>query len=94
MVTVRVSVPLTPVTVIIVVPAVAVLEAVSVRMLLAPVADVGLKTPVTPAGSPPAVSATAPVKPPVRAMPIVLVPLAPTFMLRLPGFALRVKSGI
>ena len=92
--TVRVSVPLTPVTVTVVVPRVAVLEAVKVMMLVAPVADAGLNAAVTPAGRPLALKATAPVNPPERVIPIVLVPLAPTATLRLAGLADRVKSGV
>jgi hypothetical protein len=85
---------LAPVTVTVVVPAIAVVEAVRVRMLLAPAADAGLKAAVTPPGRPLALSATAAVNPPVRVMPIVLVPLAPTAMLRLAGLADREKSGV
>ena len=47
----------------VVVPTVAVLEAVNVKMLLGPVADAGLNAAVTPAGWPLALSATAPVNP-------------------------------
>jgi hypothetical protein len=73
------SVPLVPVTVTVVEPAAAVLEAESVSTLLVPVVVVvaGLKLAVTPLGRPLAVNETAPVKPLRRVMAIVLVPLPP-----------------
>ena len=94
MATVRLNAPLAPVTVTVVVPTVAVVEAVNVSMLVDPVTDAGLKAAVTPVGSPLALRATAPVNPPVRVIPIELVPEAPTVMLRLAGLAERLKSGV
>ena len=81
-------------TVTVVVPAVAVLETVKVSALLVLVADAGLNAAVTPAGKPLALRATAAVNPPVRVMPIVLVPVAPTLTLRLDGVADSEKSGV
>jgi hypothetical protein len=49
---------------------------------------------VTPAGKPLALNVTPAVNPPVRAMLIVLVPLAPRLIVRLGGLAERVKSGV
>ena len=63
-------------------PKVAVLEAASVKTVLAPVVEVGLNVAVTPLGKPLAVNATLPVKPPVRVMLIVLVPLVPRVMVK------------
>jgi hypothetical protein len=93
-VVVRVRVPLTPVTVTVAAPIVAVAEAVKVRMLLLPEADAGLKAAVTPAGSPLAVSATLAVNPPVRVMFMVLVTLPPWFTATLAGVAESVKFGV
>jgi hypothetical protein len=70
------SEPLVPVTVTFVVPAVAVLEAVKVKLLV-PVVDAGLKLAVTPAGKPLAASATVPLNPFCGATVMVLLPLAP-----------------
>ena len=81
-------------TVTVVVPAVAVLETVKVSALLVLVADAGLNAAVTPAGKPLALRATAAVNPPVRVMPIVLVPVAPILTLRLDGLADSEKSGV
>jgi hypothetical protein len=77
MVVVRVSPPPVPVTVTVAEPSVAVPEAVSANAPLFPVVEAGLKLAVTPAGSPLALSATLLVKPPVRAIVIALIPLAP-----------------
>jgi hypothetical protein len=71
------SEPLVPVIVTVALPVAAVLEAASVSTALVPFDDVGLKLAVTPLGSPLAENATLPVNPPVRAMLIVAVPLAP-----------------
>ena len=71
-----VSVPLTPVIVIVAAPSVAVLEAVNVRVLVL-VVEAGLNAAVTPAGNPLALSATAPANPPDGVTVIVLVPVAP-----------------
>jgi len=75
-VVVCVSVPLTPVIVIVAAPRVAVPEAVKVRVLV-PVVEAGLKAAVTPAGNPLALSDTLPVNPPEGVTVIVLVPVAP-----------------
>src|SRR5262245_51195350 len=87
--TVRVSPPPVPVTVTDEVPVAAVAEAASVTTLLLAVVEAGLKVAVTPAGRPLAVNATAPVKL-VRAIVIVLVPLAPWTPVRAVGLAGRV----
>src|SRR5262249_5696311 len=58
------------------VPVAAVLEAASVRALLPPVVEGGLKVAVTPLGNPVALKATLLVNPPLRVMVIVLAPLA------------------
>jgi hypothetical protein len=73
---------------------VAVPEAVKVNTLLVPVAEPGLKLALTPLGNPPALKATAPVKPPVRVIAIVLVPLAPRLTVRLVGLAANEKSCV
>jgi hypothetical protein len=86
--------PPVPVTVIVAAPSVAVLDAERVRTLLPPVVEDGLKPAVTPLGNPLAPKATLPVKPPVRAIVIVLVPLAPRLMVRLVGEADSEKSGV
>src|SRR5262245_39252045 len=88
--TVRVSPPPVPVTVTGEVPVAAVAEAASVTTLLLAVVEAGLKVAVTPAGKPLAVNATAPVKL-VRAIVIVLVPLAPWTTVRAEGLAESVK---
>src|SRR5215510_8925839 len=88
-----VRLPLVPVTVTLVVPVVAVAEAVKVSTLLLPVAEAGLKLAVTPAGRALLVKATAPVNPPVRVMLMVLLPLAPWATESVAGAAARLKSG-
>jgi hypothetical protein len=87
-----VRVPLVPVTVTVAGPAVAVLEAVKVRVLV-PVVDAGLKLAVTPAGKPLAARATVPVKQLLDATVIVLLPVAPWATVRLAGLADSEKSG-
>ena len=79
--------------VIAVVPAVAVVPALSVRTLEVLDASrlAGAKLPVTPAGSPLSDSDTAPVKLPPRAMVSVTVPVPATFMLTDGVGALRVS---
>jgi hypothetical protein len=72
----------------------AVAEAVKVTVLVAPVAEAGLKLALTPAGRPLADSATAPVKPPLRAMLIVLVAVPPCGTTTLEGLAASVKFGV
>lgn len=85
-----VRVPLVPVTVTLVVPVAAVLEAVNVTVLL-PVVDAGLKLAVTPEGKPLAESATLPVNPPNGETVTVLLPVPPWVTLAL--VAVREKSG-
>jgi hypothetical protein len=92
--TLRVRPPPAPVTATVAAPSVAVLDAVRVRMLLPPVAGFGLKLPDTPDGNTPRLNVTPAVNPPVRVMVIVLVPLAPRFMVRLAGEADSEKSGV
>src|SRR5262245_22831394 len=93
-VVVRVRFPPVPVTVIVAAPSVAVLDAARVRTLLLPVAGFGLGFAVTPAGNPLALNVTPSVKPPVRVIVIVLVPLAPRLIVRLAGEADSEKSGV
>ena len=90
----RVNPPPTPVIATVAGPVVAALEAVSVNTLLVPVAGFTLKLAVTPAGNPVALRATELVKPPVRVMVTVLVPLAPRLTVRLAGLAESAKSGV
>jgi hypothetical protein len=90
----RVKPPPEPVIVTVAGPVVAAPDAAKVRTLEFPVADVGLKLAVTPAGNPLAPNATPPVKPPLRVMAIVLIPLAPRFIVRLAGLAASAKSGV
>src|SRR5262245_44402730 len=85
--------PPAPVTVTVAPPSVAVLDAERVRTLLLPVAGFAPKFGLTPIGNPLALNVTPAANPPVRAMLIVLVPLAPRLIVRLAGFAERVKSG-
>jgi hypothetical protein len=83
-------------TVIVEVPAVAVLLAVKVRVELpepGAAMDVGLNAAVTPAGSPLAESDTAELKPPEIVVEIVLVPVPPAATERLVGDALSAKFG-
>src|SRR5262245_44471469 len=93
MAVVRVRLPPVPLTVTVERPVVAVLEAVRVKVVLAPVVEAGEKLAVTPLGRPLAVKATLPVKPPVRVIAIVLVTLDPRLTVRLPGLAASEKSG-
>lgn len=93
MVVVWVSVPLTPVTVIVEVPMVAVLDAVKVSALV-PVVDAGLNAAVTPAGSPLALRATLPANPPEGATVIVLAPVPPCATETLAGAADKAKLGV
>jgi hypothetical protein len=90
----RVSPPPVPVTVTVAAPSVAVLDADRVRTLLLPVTGLTLKLAVTPAGNPLALNETELVKPPVRVIVIVLVPLAPRLTVRLAGLAESAKSGV
>jgi hypothetical protein len=75
-VAVWVRLPEVPVRMTVASPSVAVLEAVNVNVLAVVVLE-GLKDAVTPLGRPLAVSATAPVKPPIGVTVIALVPAAP-----------------
>jgi hypothetical protein len=93
-VVVRVRPPPVPVIVTVAAPRVAVLEALKVRALLPPVAGFVLKLAVTPLGNPLALKVTPPVKPPVRVIVIVLVPLAPRLIVRLEGLGEIEKSGL
>jgi hypothetical protein len=91
-VVVAVRLPLVPVTVTVAVPAVAVLEAARVSVLV-PVVDVGLKLAVTPLGNPLAVSATDPVNPFDGVTVMVLLPLAPWATESVAGLADSEKVG-
>ena len=96
-VVVRVSPPPVPVTVTLVIPVAALLDAVRVSVLLVPVVDAGLNVAVTPLGNPPALKATLEEKPPFRVIVIALVPLAPRLTVNVVGFADSVKfaaSGV
>jgi len=84
--------PATPVIVTVVVPAVAVALAVSVRTL-EPVAGFVPNAAVTPAGTPDANNVTPPVKPFDGVMVIVLVPPAPCAIVTLFDAAERPKLG-
>src|SRR5262245_3355796 len=76
-VAVRVRPPPAPVMVMVAAPGVAALAAVMVSAALVPVVEGGLKLAVTPLGRPLTLRATLLAKPPVRAIVIVLVPVAP-----------------
>jgi len=89
---VRVSMPLVPVTGTVAVLTVAVGEAVNVKVLV-PVVGFGVNVAVTPAGKPPMLKATLPVKPPLRVAVIVLVAVPPCRTETLPGFANSAKFG-
>jgi hypothetical protein len=83
-------------TVIVEVPAAAVLAAVKVSVELpepGAAIDVGLNAAVTPVGSPVAERDTAELNPPETVVEIVLVPLPPAATERLVGDALSVKLG-
>jgi hypothetical protein len=93
----RVNPPPVPVTVTVIIPIVAALDAVRVSELLVPVVVAGLNVAVTPLGSPLALKATLEEKPPLRVIVIALVPLAPRFIVKLDGVAESVKfaaSGV
>ena len=78
-------------------PSVAVAEAVSVTTLVVPVVVVvcGTNAAVTPVGKPVAVKATVLANPLRRAMVIVLLlPVAPRFIVKAVGFGVRLKSGV
>ena len=86
------SVPDTPVMVMVDDPVVALAVAAKVTVLVE-VAGFGLNDAVTPLGRAEVLKVTLPLKPFSGAMVIWLVPLAPCAMLTEVGFALRVKSG-
>jgi hypothetical protein len=94
MVVVFVRLPPIPVIVTVAGPVVAVVDALSVRLLVDPLVDVGLKLAVTPPGNPLALNATLPVNPPVRVMVMTLLPLAPRLIDRVAGFVDSKKSGL
>jgi hypothetical protein len=79
-----------PVMVTVAVPVVAVPLAVSVRVLV-PVVLAGLNDALTPVGRPDADKLTLPLKPPCGLMVMLLVPLAPSMMVKLLGDAESVK---
>jgi hypothetical protein len=85
--------PPAPVIVTVACPVDAVFDAAKVRALEFPVVEVGLKLAVTPAGNPLAPNATLSVKPPVRVIVIVTIPLAPWSIARVDGVAASEKSG-
>jgi hypothetical protein len=89
----RLRPPPEPLIVTLTAPVVAVFEAASVKVLLAPVVEAGLNVAVTPLGNPVALKATLLVNPPLRVILMVLAPLAPRLMVRLDGFAASVKFG-
>jgi hypothetical protein len=69
--------PLVPVIVTVAGPVAAVANAARVTTVLLPLVGVALNEAVTPVGRPLALNATEPAKPPVRAIAMVLVALAP-----------------
>ncbi len=93
MVVVWLSEPDVPVTVMVLVPVVAVLVAVKVRTLVDVVGLVPNEA-VTPLGRVEVESDTDPVKPPDGATVTVLAPLAPCFTVKLAGEAESEKSGV
>ena len=93
----RVNPPPVPVTVTVIIPSVAELDAVRVSALLVPVVVAGLNVAVTPLGNPLALKATLAENPPLRVIVIELVPLAPRLIVKVEGFAEIVKfaaSGV
>src|SRR5262249_28309781 len=84
--------PLVPVIVTVAGPVVAVLDALSVRVVALPL-DAGLKLAVTPAGNPLALNATLPPNPPLGVTVMVLVPLDPRVTVKLVGLAVNEKSA-
>jgi hypothetical protein len=87
-----VKLPETPVMITVAVPAAAVLETVSVSVLVA-VVLAGLNDAVTPLGNPLAERLTAPAKPLLGDTVIVLLPVAPCLMLKLLATADSAKSA-
>lgn len=92
MLVVLVSVPEVPVTAMVTVPVLAVLPAVSAKVLV-PVALAGLNEAVTPLGRPEADNATLPLKPLSGFIVMALDPLDPCVMVKLLGDAESVKFG-
>src|ERR1043166_6808939 len=92
MLVVCVKLPLVPVTVTVAVPVVAVLPAVNVSVLLLVVLE-GLNEAVTPEGRPDADRFTLPLNPFIGLTVMVLAPLLPCTMVKLPGEADSEKSG-
>jgi hypothetical protein len=92
-VVVAVRLPEVPVIVTVADPVVAVLLAVSVSTLV-PVVGFVPNAAVTPLGRPEAARVTLPVNPPTSVTLIVLVPLLPCVMVRLPGESESVKLGV
>src|SRR5262245_12962683 len=93
----RVSPPPDPVAFTMKLPSVAVLDALTVIMVLFPVVDIGLNVTLNPAGSGvvPVPKETLPVKPPVLVIVMVLEALAiPRTTVKLVGFAVSEKSGV
>ena len=88
-----VKLPELPVMVALAVPVLAVPLAVRVKVLVA-VAGFGLKDAVTPLGKPEADKLTLPLKPFCGETVIVLVPLVPCVMVKLPGEAESTKVGV
>jgi len=93
MVVLLVAVPEAPDTVIVEVPAAALLDALKVSVLVF-VDAVGLKVAVTPVGSPLTENVTVPLKPLCGVTVMVLVPVAPSTTVTLAGVAARVKDGV
>src|SRR5579872_80704 len=92
-VTLALRAPLVPVMVTLVVPAVAVLDAVKVTVLVV-VVDAGLMLAVTPAGKPlTAPNVTVPVNPFTGTTVIVLLPLPPCAKVSAAGAAVNLKLG-
>ncbi len=92
-VVVLVKLPEVPVMVAVAVPVVAVLLVVSVKVLVL-VVLLGLKDALTPLGRPEADKLTLPLKPFCGVTVIVLVPLAPCVMVKLPGDVDNTKVGV
>src|SRR5262249_28501326 len=91
---IRVRPPPVAVMVTVAAPRVAVLEQVKVSTLLEPVTGFGLKLAVQPLGKPLALKVIGPVKPPVRVIVIVFVPLALRLTVRLVVLGASEKSGL
>lgn len=88
------NVPEVAVTVTLLVPKVAVLDALKVNVALSPVVDGGVNVAVTPVGRPLTENDTLPVNPPVRVTAIDAVAVAPRSTEALPGVAEMEKLGL